>query len=70
IAEYEEHTIRNIVIQAFERDNQRSNRLTSVFKANVLDTSRLWRNIVNEVDKDYPSVKVNHIYFDNFAMQM
>ncbi|AJI57457.1 3-isopropylmalate dehydrogenase [Francisella philomiragia] len=70
IAEYDEHTIRNIVVQAFERATQRSNRLTSVDKANVLDTSRLWRNIINEVAKDYPSVKVNHMYVDNCAMQM
>ncbi|MDE4957384.1 isocitrate/isopropylmalate family dehydrogenase, partial [Francisella tularensis subsp. holarctica] len=50
-AEYDEHTIRNIVIQVFERATQRSNRLTSVDKAIVLDSSRLWRNIVNEVAK-------------------
>ncbi|MDE4945229.1 isocitrate/isopropylmalate family dehydrogenase, partial [Francisella tularensis] len=62
--------IRNIVIQAIERDTQRSNRLTSEDKDNVLDTSRLWRNIVNEVDKDYPSVKVKHMYDYNCAMQM
>ncbi|MDE5022897.1 isocitrate/isopropylmalate family dehydrogenase, partial [Francisella tularensis subsp. holarctica] len=49
---------------------QRSNRLTSVDNANVLDTSRLGRNIVNEVAKDYPSGKVNHMYVDNCAMQM
>ncbi|MDE5009026.1 isocitrate/isopropylmalate family dehydrogenase, partial [Francisella tularensis subsp. holarctica] len=57
-------------MQAFERATKRSNRLTSVDKANVLDTSRLWRNFVNEVAKVYPSVKVNHMYVDNCAMQM
>ncbi|APC96474.1 3-isopropylmalate dehydrogenase [Francisella frigiditurris] len=70
LAEYDEETIRNIAIKAFKRAQERSKVLTSVDKANVLDTSRLWRDVVNEVAKDFPDVKVNHMYVDNCAMQL
>ena len=70
IAEYDEVTIRNIATKAFERAKKRNKILTSVDKANVLDTSRLWRDVVNEVARDFPDVKLNHMYVDNCAMQL
>ena len=70
VADYDEVTIRNIVQAAFKRAQARSKVLTSVDKANVLDTSRLWREIVDEEAKQYPDVKYNHMYVDNCAMQL
>ena len=67
---YAEHEIRRIVQTAFEMAEKRRGRLTSVDKANVLDTSRLWRSIVDEMAKDHPTVMVNHMYVDNCAMQL
>ena len=49
---------------------KRSKRLTSVDKANILETSRLWRATVDEIARDYPEVAVNHLYVDNAAMQL
>ena len=70
IAEYDEDTIRDIVKKAFLRANERKKKLTSVDKANVLDTSKLWRNIVNEESLNYPNVELEHMYIDNCAMQL
>ncbi|MCF6764811.1 3-isopropylmalate dehydrogenase [Thiotrichales bacterium 19S3-7] len=70
VAQYDEHTIRTIVRAAFKRAQVRNKKLTSVDKANVLDTSRLWREIVEEEALNYPDVKLNHMYVDNCAMQM
>ena len=70
LAEYDETSIRSITKKAFERANIRRKKLISVDKANVLSTSKLWREIVNEEAKNYPTVSVNHMYVDNCAMQM
>ena len=67
---YQEHEIRRIVKVGFDTAMKRGKRLCSVDKANVLDSSKLWRKVVNEVAKDYPQVEVRHMYVDNCAMQL
>ena len=67
---YQEHEIRRIVKVGFDTAMKRGKRLCSVDKANVLDSSKLWRKVVNEVVKDYPQVEVRHMYVDNCAMQL
>jgi len=55
---------------AFEAARKRSKRVTSVDKANVLETFQFWKDIVTEVHKDYPDVALDHMYVDNAAMQL
>ena len=70
ILNYDENEIRRIAIKAFESAMKRGKKVTSVDKANVLDSSRLWRKVVEEVAKDYPEVTLEHMLVDNCAMQL
>ena len=67
---YNENEIRRIAIKAFEIARKRRNKVTSVDKANVLDSYRLWRSVVEDVAKDYPDVTLEHMLVDNCAMQL
>lgn len=68
--EYSESEIRRIGIKAFESAMKRNKRVTSVDKANVLDSSRLWRKVITELSAKYPEVELDHMYVDNAAMQL
>ena len=70
ILNYDETEIRRISIKAFEAAMKRGKKVTSVDKANVLDSSRLWRKVVEEVAADYPEVTLEHMLVDNCAMQL
>ena len=67
---YSESEIRRIAKVSFEAAQKRNKKLCSVDKANVLETTELWREIFNEVGKSYPDVELSHMYVDNAAMQL
>jgi 3-isopropylmalate dehydrogenase len=67
---YTEEEIRRIALSAFELARGRKKNLVSVDKANVLETTELWRDVVTEAGRNYPDVTLNHMYVDNCAMQL
>lgn len=67
---YAEHEVERVARVAFEAARKRRHRLCSVEKANVLETSGLWREVVIRVAKDYPDIELSHMYVDNAAMQL
>jgi len=67
---YSESEIRRISHIAFNTANKRSKKLCSVDKANVLETTELWRKVISEVASEYPEVELSHMYVDNAAMQL
>jgi 3-isopropylmalate dehydrogenase len=69
-SEYHPRQVERVARRAFELARRRRRRLTSIDKANVLETSRLWRRVVSELAAEYPDVELEHILVDNAAMQL
>ncbi len=67
---YREHEIERVAHRAFQLAQARRRKVTSVDKANVLETSRLWREVVTRVSRSYPHIELDHLYVDNCAMQL
>ncbi len=67
---YSRHEIERVAKVAFERARERKKKVASIDKANVLETSRLWRAVVSEVAKGYPDVELEHVYIDTAAMRL
>ncbi|HEV2498382.1 MAG TPA: 3-isopropylmalate dehydrogenase, partial [Terriglobia bacterium] len=67
---YREHEVERVAHRAFQLARMRKRKVTSVDKANVLETSRLWREVVTRIARSYPDVELSHIYVDNCAMQL
>ncbi|WP_105615977.1 3-isopropylmalate dehydrogenase [Vallitalea okinawensis] len=67
---YSKEEVRRIAVAAFDVAMKRNKKVTSVDKHNILESSRLWRSVVEEVAKDYPEIQLNHMYVDNAAMQL
>src|SRR6266567_6168230 len=67
---YREHEVERIAHRAFQLARTRRRKVTSVDKANVLETSRLWREVVTRIARSYPDVELNHLYVDSCAMRL
>ena len=67
---YSTHEIERIALKAFELARKRKRKVTSVDKANILESSELWRRIVTQIGKRFPDVQLHHMYVDNCAMQL
>ena len=67
---YSEEEVRRIAVVAFDMAMKRNKKVTSVDKANVLESSKLWRRVVTEAAADYPEITLDHYYVDNMAMQL
>jgi len=68
--EYSTHEVERIALKAFELARKRKRKVTSVDKANILESSELWRRVVTQIGKRFPDVQLNHMYVDNCAMQL
>src|ERR1041385_4482871 len=67
---YREHEVERVTHRAYQLARTRRSKVTSVDKANVLETSRLWREVVTRIGRSYPDVQLEHMYVDACAMQL